>query len=411
VRRKGRKQVTKRGAVGKLAVSPLFLEIIMAKREKDAVAVVDARAARIALICGNINKTPFGGDKHDAVTWLGSREGIQMERFPSGDMGLDEALGGGWPRGRFIEVFGPESGGKTTLVLHAIAEFQRKYPEEDCALIDTEYTFDEFYAGRIGVNTKYLIVHQPDGGEQALNVLKLLVQQGVKCIVVDSVAALTTKAEREGDIGDAHVGEQARLMSQALRQLAAECGKNDATVFWTNQMRDKIGVMWGEKTTTPAGKALPYYSSIRAFVVAIGKVREGAKEDSIVVCSKNKVSVRKNKTAAPFKEAEFCISFGYGIDRIAAILDMAIEMKVITKRGSWFAMGVEQLGQGRKAVLDMMRVDEARTKQIEDAVKAAKDAGVKPEVAPDVEKVDNGRVVADVADEAPEEEGAEAQDV
>jgi len=387
----------------------------MAKKDKDSVSVLDARAARIAAICANINKSAFGGEKHDAVTWLGSREGVEVERFPSGDMGLDEALGGGWPRGRFIEIFGPEGGGKSSLALHAIKEFQKKYPGEDCALIDSEFTFSEFYAQRIGVDTKYLIVHQPDGGEQALNILKLLVQQGIKCIVVDSVAGLTTKAEREGDLGDAHVGEQARLMSQALRQLVAECGKNNVTVFWTNQLRSKIGGMaWGEQTTTPAGKALPYYDSIRAFISSIGKVKEGPKDDQVVVCTKNKVSIRKNKCSAPFKEAEFCISFGYGIDRMASILDMAIEMKVIAKRGAWFNMGTEQIGCGRKEVLDKMRSDAVFAKMIEDAVMAAKSAGTVPEIGEDMETVNNAKLTPeeiDVPDEAQEPEGAEVQDV
>lgn len=376
--------------------------------------VKDERAERIARICGVINKSSFGGENGDAVTWLGSRDALVMERFPSGDPGLDDALGGGWPKGRFNELFGPESGGKTTLTLHAIAEHQRKYPDEDCALIDTEYTFDEGYAQKLGVNTKYLIVHQPDAGEQALNILNLLIQQGVSLIIVDSVAALTTKNELEGDIGDIHVGEQARLLSQALRRLAMEAGKRKATVMWTNQMRDKIGVMWGDKTTTPGGHALRHFASVRAHIVAIGKVKEKmANGEDRVVSSKNKVSIKKNKTAPPFRTAEFCISFGHGIDRVAGILDSAISYKVIKKRGSWFTFETEgiQLGQGRAQTLVFMRKDDELLKRVEDALNAAKAAGVAAEVAEDVELGDpKAGEDPDAVDGAAEEEGAQEQD-
>ena len=360
---------------------------LMAKKEKE-LAEKNERLERLSKICGLINKTAFGGENHDAVMFLGSGESVEMERFPSGDPGLDSALGGGYPKGRFVELFGPESGGKSTLVLHAIAEHQRKYPDEDCALIDTEYTFDEAYAKRIGVNTALLIVNQPSSGEQALNILKLLMQNGVKCLAVDSVAALTTKAELEGDIGDVQVGQQARLMSTALRQLAAEAGKDNATVFWTNQMRDKIGVMWGDKTTTPAGHALRHYASIRLNVCAIGKVKEKLNGEDVVVSSKNKVTVKKNKTAPPFRTAEFCISFGHGIDSIAAILDSAIALKVVSKKGAWFDLGTERLGQGRASILDLMRKDRSLTDRIAEGIKEAKKLGLKEEIAEDVEVID-----------------------
>jgi protein RecA len=298
----------------------------------------------------------------------------------------------------------------TTLALHAIVEHQKKYPDEDCALIDTEYTFDELYASAVGVNTKYLIVHQPDSGEQALNILKLLMQNGVKCIVVDSVAALTTKAELEGDIGDIHVGQQARLMSGALRQLGAVAGNTNSTVFWTNQMRDKIGVTWGEKTTTPAGRALRFYASIRAHICAIGKIKEKINGEEVVVSSRNKVDVKKNKTAPPFRVAEFCISFGHGIDKVAGVLDMAMAMKVVTKKGSWFSFGTQQLAQGRIQVLDLMRKSDDLTQEILSKIEAAKAAGVVPEEEPDVEKVVNKGEDPDAIDGAAEE-GAEVQDV
>jgi len=393
----------------------------MAKKDK-TVGSLTPREERLKLICETINKTAFGGKDKDALTYLGSRESIVMDRFSSGDSGLDDALGGGWPKGRFIELFGPESGGKSTLVLHAIAEHQKKYPEEDCALIDTEFSFDESYARRVGVNTQYLMVHQPDSGEQALNILKLLMQNGVTCIAVDSVAALTTKAELEGDIGDQHMGQQARLMSGALRQLAAEAGRDNATVFWTNQVRDKIGVMWGDKTTTPAGHALPHYASIRCNICAIGKVKEKVKGEDVVVSSKNKVTVKKNKTAPPFRTAEFCISFGHGIDSVAAILDASIEYKVVIKRGGWFYLdgGATQFGQGRADILDKLRKDPTLLKKITDELALAKQAGVKAEVGEDVEVTDASSSLdpADAIDidaidsaDVEEEEGAQVEDV
>ena len=377
----------------------------MAKKESR-----DERAERIAAMCAVINKSTFGGENKDAVTWLGSRDQIDIERFPSGDPGLDDALGGGWPKARQIEVFGPESGGKTTLTLHALAEHQKKYEDEDCALIDTEFTFDEAYAKKLGVNPKYLIVHQPDSGEQALNILKMLIQNGVKFIIVDSVAALTTKHELEGDIGDTMVGEQARLMSGALKQLTSEAGKRGVTIFWTNQMRDKIGVMYGDKTTTPAGRALKHYASIRCHIRAIGKVKEKVKGEDVIVSSQNKVDVKKNKTAPPFRTAEFCISFGHGIDGIAGVLDMAIAMKLLEKRGAWFNFDGQQLGQGRANTLDLMRSDKELTKKISDKIAEAKASGVKAEVASDVEVLDPNAGSDPDALGSPEE-GASVEDV
>lgn len=368
----------------------------MAKKE---VVELDAREKRLKSICDNINKTAFGGEHHDAVTYLGSRDVIHLTRFSSGDMGIDEALGGGWPKGRFVELFGPESGGKTTLALTAIANHQKAFPDEDCGLIDTEFTFDEVYAANLGVNTKYLIVHQPDSGEQALNILKLLLQQGLKCIVVDSVAALVTKNELEGDIGDVHMGEQARLMSGALRQLAAEAGRNGAIVIWTNQVRDKIGVMFGDPTTTPAGKALPHYASIRCHIAAIGKVKEKVDGEEVVVSSRVRVTVKKNKTAPPFRKAEVCMSFGHGIDEIAGVLDMALSLKVVTKRGAWLSFGTDNIGQGRAKTMDFMRENTDVVQNIKDAITKAKQDGVKPETPPDVIRGNSKSEIPEIEDD------------
>lgn len=267
----------------------------------------------------------------------------------------------------------------TTLALQAIAEHQKKYPEEDVAFIDSEFAFDENYAKALGVDLRYMIVHQPDSGEQALNVLSQLVQNGVKLVVVDSVAALTTRAELEGDIGDVRVGEQARLMSQALRRLVQETGTRGATVFWTNQMRDKIGVMYGDKTTTPAGHALKHYASIRVKIDRIGTVRETINGEKVAICNKTKADVKKNKTAPPFRVAEFYITYGYGVDKAAAILDAALAYKIIVKKGSWFSFEGEQIGQGRMAILDMIRENKELAERMQKAIDNAKVSGVKPE--------------------------------
>lgn len=350
---------------------------------------LDAREARIKAICETINKGTFGGEKHDAVNFLGDGDIILMERFPSGCSALDDALGGGWPKGRFVELFGAESGGKTTLVLQAIAEHQKKYPDEDCAFIDSEFAFDETYAKALGVDMRYLIVHQPDSGEQALNILSQLVQNGIMFIAVDSVAALTTKAELEGDIGDTHVGQQARLMSQALRRLVQETGSRGATIFWTNQMRDKIGVMYGDKTTTPAGHALKHYASIRVKVDRIGTVKEdigGGKK--LAICNKTKADVKKNKTAPPFRVAEFYITYGHGVDKAAEVLDDGLSYKLITKRGASMEFDGEIIGRGRLDALENIRKDNTLSDKIRAAINDAKAKGV----APEVESEDDGDV-------------------
>jgi len=343
----------------------------MAKGKKK----VDSRAERLSKMCSTINNGDWGGDNKDAITWVGSTESVPMKRFSSGCKDLDEALGGGWPKGRFIELFGPESGGKTTLALHAIAEHQKEFPDEEIGLIDSEFAFDAEYARVIGVDTTYLIVHQPESGKQALNILEQMIQAGIGLMVVDSVAALTTQEDLAGDIGDVSVGAQARLMSGALRRLTSEAGRRDVTVIWTNQLREKIGVTYGDKTTTPAGRALKHYASVRVSIRRIGNVKEG----DIVVSAKTKADVKKNKTAPPFKNAEFNITFGIGIDTVASILDSAIARNVIEKRGSWLSMDGDQLGQGRAKVLDMMRTDKELVEKISKALSAAEDAGVKPE--------------------------------
>jgi recombination protein RecA len=344
------------------------------------------RETKLKEICDIINKGTFGGEKHDAVTYVGADDVIPIERFSTGCPELDDALGGGWPKGRQVELSGAESTGKTTMVYHAIAEYQKKYPTDDVALIDAEHSTDESYAQALGVDMRYLLVNQPDSAEQALNIVSLFIQNGVKLIVVDSVAALTPKSELEGDVGvGSGMAEQARIMSQALRRLTTEAGSHDVTILWTNQIREKLGVLWGDKTTTPAGRALKHYASVRVKFNRIGTVREDVDGEKIAVCIRVKAEVAKSKVSPPFRTAEFYISFGKGVDGVAALLDAAMARSVIVRRGAWFALGDEQLGQGRMAVLDRMRQDEELRNKISAAIEQAKVQGVKPN--PEIVKV------------------------
>ena len=364
----------------------------------------DAKEARLKEICAAINGGTFGGEGHDAVTYLGLQEMQHLERFPSGCPALDEALGGGWPRGRFIELYGPESGGKTSIALHAIAEFQKKYPNELAALVDAEFSADMDYASNLKVDVKSLIIHQPNSGEQAMNVIRQLIQNGVRCIVVDSVAALTTRAELEGDIGDVQVADQARMMSRGLRTLTGEAGSRGVTVFWTNQVREKIGVSYGDHTTTPAGRALKHYASIRVQISRIGTVKEKIDGEDVVVSARTKADVKKNKCSAPFKKAEFYISFGHGIDQTAGILDDAMSKNIVVKRGAWFQFGDEQLAQGRNATLQRMRDEPDLSQRIVDAAMVVSPVEkATEEIAPKNEKVKKDKDSL----EATEEEGGE----
>ncbi len=279
----------------------------------------------------------------------------------SGSIMLDVALGvGGYPRGRVIEIYGPESSGKTTLAIHAIASAQKT--GGIAAIIDAEHAFDKTYAERLGVDTDNLLVSQPDNGEQALEIADHLIRSGaIDIIVVDSVAALTPKAEIEGDMGDSKMGLQARLMSQALRKLTASINKTNTCVIFINQLRDKIGVMFGNPETTTGGNALKFYASVRIDVRRIGQIKDGES----VVGNRTKVKVVKNKVAPPFRQAEFDMIFGEGISKIGEIIDIGTDMEIIKKSGSWFSYGTTKLGQGRDAVKQLFKDNAELAAEIE----------------------------------------------
>ena len=298
-----------------------------------------------------------------------------IEVIPSGSLGLDLALGvGGYPRGRVIEIYGPESSGKTTLTLHAIAEAQKT--GGIAAFIDAEHAFDRHYASKLGINLDDLIISQPDNGEQALEIADNLIRSGaVDIVVIDSVAALTPKAEIEGEMGDSKMGLHARLMSQALRKLTGTISKTKCTVIFINQLREKIGVMFGNPETTTGGNALKFYASVR---IDIRKASAPIKTGDEAVGSRVKVKIVKNKVAPPFKIAEFDIMYGEGVSKTGEILDAAVDMGIVKKSGSWFSYADTKLGQGRDAVRDMLKdnpelADELEAK-IREEIKNKKDA-------------------------------------
>jgi recombination protein RecA len=304
-----------------------------------------------------------------AVMKMNDAAAVSVGAVSSGSLSLDLALGiGGLPRGRIVEIFGPESSGKTTLVYHVIAEAQRR--GGICAFIDAEHSMDPQYARHIGVNIDDLLVSQPDTGEQALEITELLIRSGALDVVaVDSVAALTPKAEIEGEMGDSHVGLQARLMSQALRKLAGTLNRTDTICIFTNQLREKIGVMFGSPETTPGGRALKFYSSIRLDIRRIETLKEGVEAYG----NRVRVKVVKNKVAPPFKQAEFDIIYGTGISWEGTVLDSGLDRKVVTKSGSYFSFGDERLGQGRQNATAFLREHPDVTQQILAKIQA--DAG------------------------------------
>ena len=301
-----------------------------------------------------------------AIMKLGEQEHKEIEVSPSGSLSLDIALGaGGYPKGRIIEIYGPESSGKTTFALHAIAEVQKNGGR--AAFIDAEHALDPVYAKHLGVNIDELIVSQPDTGEQALEIAEALVRSGaLDIIVVDSVAALVPKAEIDGDMGDAHVGLQARLMSQALRKLAGVINKSKCVIVFINQLREKVGVMFGNPETTPGGRALKFYASVRLDIRRV----ESLKQDGEVIGNRTRVKVVKNKVAPPFREAEFDIIYGKGISKEGNILDAAVNLDIVEKSGSWFSYNGERIGQGRENVKEYLAKNPKIAEEIEGKIRA-----------------------------------------
>lgn len=301
-----------------------------------------------------------------SIMYLGQREIIETEVIPSGSLSLDLALGvGGYPVGRIIEVYGPESSGKTTLALHSIAEAQKQ--GKTCAFIDAEHALDAVYAKKLGVDLDKLIVSQPDNGEQALEIADVLTRSGaVDLIVIDSVAALVPRAEIEGDMGDSHMGLQARLMSQALRKLTASISKSKSILFFINQIRMKIGVMFGNPETTTGGNALKFYASVRLDIRRVGAL----KDKDEVIGNQTRVKVVKNKVAPPFKTVDFDILYGEGISKLGEIIDLGVKAEIVEKSGSWFSYNGERIGQGRENVKQYLRDNPAIAKDIEDKIRA-----------------------------------------
>ncbi len=326
---------------------------------------MEEKKKALELVMGQIEKQ-FG---KGAVMKLGEVPHVNVDAIPTGALTLDIALGvGGLPRGRIIEIFGPESSGKTTVALHIVAEAQKAGGE--AAFIDAEHALDPIYAKKLGVDIDNLIVSQPDTGEQALEITEALVRSGaIDVIVVDSVAALVPKAEIDGEMGDSHMALQARLMSQAMRKLSGVVSKSKTIAIFINQLREKVGVMFGNPEVTPGGRALKFYSSIRLDV----RRTETLKEGSEPVGNRTKVKVVKNKVAPPFKEAEFDIIYGQGISREGCILDIGVTLDIIKKSGSWFSYGDQRIGQGRENVKKYLKENLEVSKEIEEKVKAEYD--------------------------------------
>ncbi len=317
----------------------------------------DARLKALKLTMDKMDKTYGKG----AVMRMGDAPVVEVDTIPSGSIGLDIALGiGGYPRGRVVEIYGPESSGKTTLTLHAIAEAQKN--GGIAAFVDAEHAFDRTYAEKLGVNTEELIISQPDNGEQALEIADNLIRSGaIDILIIDSVAALTPKSEIEGEMGDSKMGLQARLMSQALRKLTGTISKTNCTCVFINQLREKIGVMFGNPETTTGGNALKFYSSVRIDIRRSSQIKNADN----VIGNRVRIKVVKNKVAPPFRQAEFDIMYGEGISKVGELIDLGVEHEIVQKSGSWFSYDGTKLGQGRDAVKQLLKDNPELAEEIE----------------------------------------------
>ncbi|WP_282015864.1 recombinase RecA [Marinifilum flexuosum] len=327
---------------------------------KDVAEINKEKLKALQLTMEKIDKTYGKG----AIMKMGDTAIEDIPAISSGSLSLNMALGvGGYPKGRIIEIYGPESSGKTTLAIHAIAESQKA--GGICAIIDAEHAFDRFYAEKLGVDTENLLISQPDNGEQALEIADQLIRSSaIDLVVIDSVAALTPKAEIEGEMGDSKMGLQARLMSQALRKLTANINKTNTTCIFINQLREKIGVMFGNPETTTGGNALKFYASVRLDIRRIGQIKDGDEVNG----NHTRVKVIKNKVAPPFRKAEFDIMYGEGISKTGEIIDLGVEYNIIKKSGSWFSYGDTKLGQGREAVKNLINDNPELAEELENKI-------------------------------------------
>lgn len=386
----------------------------MAKKElnkKPAVVRVTAKEDKKTALASALKQLEkkYGAG---AVMRLGETKVLNIDSIPTGSMTLDMALGiGGVPRGRIVEIFGPESSGKTTVALSIVAQAQKM--DGEVAFIDVEHALDPVYAQALGVNIDNLLVSQPDSGEQALEIAEALIRSGaIDVIVLDSIAAMTTRAEIDGEMGDLHVGQLARLMSQAMRKLTAAISKSNCVAIFINQIREKIGVMYGSPETTPGGRALKFYSSVRIDV----RKGEAIKDGGQIIGASTKCRVVKNKVAPPFKEAEFDMMYGQGISRTGEVLDIATALEIIKKGGSWFSYGDRKLGQGRDNVKEVLKNEPELMKEIEELIiqrkdefmekvasKKKKKKGKAANAAAEAAESEDTELTDDIADESSEE--------